>query len=239
MMRLVPFACLVAACGNVITAQRDASSDPTDPSSNPANARDAAIADALPDGKVCQQAIDQQLTACTSPPIAQCAVTFIMFTGQSAAQAFKPSSTGSVSHIRLRMNNPAAATNPIQVSIVDFSGDPVALANPSFDLEQHVLARTETPMTVLTTWQDVNFVVPAAVVANQPYGIVVRMVGTSDPGSTVHAGWDLYNDFQGGMVDSYPSGRFFDCGTGCPSWTAEPTFRDAAFEVYVSPSVCP
>jgi hypothetical protein len=193
-------------------------------------------------GTRCQslpQVIDQQLGACTSPPIAQCTDAFILFNGQSAAQVFMPSNTGTVVHIRLRMNNPAANTNPVQVSIIDLQGDPLALATPTFTADQHVLARVETPMTIVTNWQDVIFPSPAAVTSNQPYAILVRLVGTTDPGPNVHAGWDMYNDFQGTMVDSYPRGRFFDCGGGCPSWTTEPAYRDAAFEVYVSPNVCP
>jgi hypothetical protein len=239
-MRLLVLAALTAACGNVIARQNgDASTGASDGPVIDGSVTDGgSVPDAPPDAKVCSAAIDQQLVACASPPIAQCTDAFILFNGQSAAQTFAPSNTGTVGRLRLRMSNPAANTNPVQVSLVDLQNDPMALVNANFDVEQHVLARVQTPMTVVAAWQDVVFATPAAVIANQPYAIVVRLVGTTDPGAGVHAGWNLYNDFTGAMADSYPRGRFFDCGTGCSSWIAEPTYRDAAFEVHVTPSVC-
>ncbi|HWU86014.1 MAG TPA: hypothetical protein VN253_02015 [Kofleriaceae bacterium] len=231
-MRLFHSACalalLTAACGSV----KDA------PDALPANG-DARPIDAGPDAKVCAQVIDQQLGICSAPPIAQCSDAFILFNGQSAAQVFTPTMSGSVAHIRLRMSNGAANTNPVQVSIIDLQGNPLAFANAAFSPDQHVLARVETPMTIVANWQDVMFSPPAMVTSNQPYAIMVRLVGTTDPGMGVRAGWNEYNDFQGAMVDSYTRGRFFVCGTGCSTWITEPAYRDAAFEVYVNPSTCP
>lgn len=228
-MHLWALVIFVAACGSVTANQPDALT----------GVMDGPPADIAPDAKVCPQAIDQQLAVCTSPPIAQCVDALISFNGQSAAQTFMPSNTGTIAHVRLRMDNPAAQTNPVQVSIIDLQMNAMALLDPNFSIEQHVLARTETPMTIAAAWQDVLFATPAAVTSNLPYAILVRLVGATDPGQNVNAGWNQYNDFQGAMVDSYPRGRFFSCGTGCSSWILEPTYRDAAFEVYVSPSVCP
>lgn len=229
MMRLLVPVTLVAACGSVAANQIDASN----------GVKDGPTADAAPDARTCPEAIDQQLAVCTSPPIAQCSDALILFNGQSGAQTFTPSNTGTIAHLRLRMDNQAAATNPVQVSIIDLQTNAMALLDPNFSVEQHVLARTETPMTVAAAWQDVLFATPAAVTSNLPYAILVRLVGTTNPGQNVAAGWNEYNDFQGNMVDSYPRVRFFSCGAGCSSWILEPTYRDAAFEVYVSPNACP
>ena len=226
MFRALLCVSLIAACGSV------------KPQDGPIDAPGGAT-DAPSDAKVCQQAIDQQLAVCASPPIAQCTDAFILFNGQSAAQVFTPTSTGAVSHLRLRMSNPAANTNPVQVSIIDLLGNPLAISDVNFSVDQHVLARTETPMTIVANWQDVLFAAPAAVTANQPYAILVRLVGTTDPGQTVHAGRNMYNDSGRTMVDSYPRGGLYTCGTGCSQWIMEPAYRDAAFEVYVSPAVCP
>src|SRR5262245_56945477 len=108
MMRLFAPVIFVAACGSVAANQLDASN----------GVMDGSTADIASDAKMCPQAIDQQLAVCTSPPIAQCVDALISFNGQSAAQTFMPSNTGTIAHLRLRMNNPAAQTNPVQVSII-------------------------------------------------------------------------------------------------------------------------
>ena len=72
----------------------------------------------------------------------------------------------------------------------------------------------------------------------RPYAIMVRLVGTTDPGANVHANWSMYNDTVP-QVDSYPRGRFFDCGAGCPTWNLRPAYDDTVFEVFTTPATCP
>ena len=118
MTRISPVVALaLLACGNVI--DKSANIDAPGATADGPNA----------DAKVCAEAIDQRLDLRQSPPITNCVEAFIFFNGQSAAQVFTPSATGTVDYLRLRMNNPAANTNPVQVSIIDLGGNATALAD--------------------------------------------------------------------------------------------------------------
>ena len=111
---IIVIAALVGACSD--------STDDVIPDDGPVGV-DAAV-DAGVDADVCAPVVDQMLGICNSPPVFQCTVELILFSGQSAAQVFSPTRSGRVDRLRLRMANLAASTNPVQVSIIDLGGDP-------------------------------------------------------------------------------------------------------------------
>jgi hypothetical protein len=180
---------------------------------------------------ISSEMLDQSLGACQSPPITQCAPAFIITNGQSAAQSFTPGMSGRLSGVRVRMANPT----PYTVRVRILSADSVdALSSTSYDVAAHTLATADSAMSTTMGWQRLSFVSPPVIDTASKYIILVSLVGAID--SSVHALWDMYNDYAvGSQVDSYTGGRAFSCGDGCASWILEPTYRDFAFETYVSP----
>jgi len=177
-----------------------------------------------------QTGIDQELGACQSPPVTQCATAFLQSNGQSAAQFFSPSRSGCLTTVRLRMANPTP--HIVRVLIVSAGHDSQALSDPAFDVASHTIASADLAMTAEMAWQDVDLTSPPAVAAAEHYIIVAQLIGPSDEGNVAH--WELYNYWQGDMVDSYPRGRMYDCDEGCTSWTLEGSYRDLAFQTYLS-----
>ena len=104
------------------------------------------------------------------------------------------------------------------------------------DINTNRIASVDVAASQLTEWVDFAFSQPPEVVQGHAYVIVLALSGTFTATGT--ATWGQYNFWQGEMTDSYPRGRAFGCGSGCPSFTIEPEYRDMEFETYISPLVC-
>ncbi len=183
-------------------------------------------------------ALDQALGACQSPPVTQCTTAFILTNGQSAAQSFTPSMTGKLTKIRLRISNPLYATNTLRLTLVDGGGNISWLAGRSMsEVNAAAIATADASGTQFLDWQDFIFATPPSIVQGGAYAMVVVLNGPAN--ASEHAGWGLYNFWQGAMPDSYAQGRAFACGSGCPAFSEEPAYRDMEFETYVTTTTCP
>lgn len=182
--------------------------------------------------------VDQSLLECTSPPVTQCTTSWVISNGQSAAQSFTVGATGILTKIRLRISNEAYSTNTIHINLVKGGTDPSWLAQRSMgDVNANTIAEADVQGDKFVQWQDVVFGSPPEVEEGEVYVVVVTM-GGPPAADDLMIRWAGYNYWQGDQVDSYPGGRAFTCGAGCPSFNEEPPYRDLEFETYVAPSMC-
>ena len=136
----------------------------------------------------------------------------------------------------LGLSNVAYATNNVEVSIIDGANDPLALENyTSGQIQANTLGVVEAPGSNMKAWVDFEFDEPIPVQLARNYFIMVRLVG---PASPDYAYWGLYNYWQNEQTDSYPNGRSFSCGAGCPGFDADPEYRDHEFRVWISTDLC-
>lgn len=149
-------------------------------------------------------------------------------------QVITPALDGAITRLRLwaRTDDPTNAR--VRVSIADLRDDPLAVFDPLYSIDAHLLASAVSTMTASFGWQAVALPSPATVRAGHPYAIHVQMAPAS-PGSVY---WGSYNDFQHPSVDPYPGGRAF-AATSPGDWFEYAVFSDFMFEVRMSPAVCP
>jgi hypothetical protein len=185
----------------------------------------------------CPELADQRLGECSSPPVTQCdASGAVTSTGFASVQVFTPAIDGAITGLRLWMRAADPVHDKVLAAIADLRGDPRALLDPSYAIDDHVLATTLGSISNQFGWQSVAFASPATVVANRPYGIYLRMVSAT-PGGTADGDWGMYNDFGHPTLDHYPRGGAFGVGSS-GEWLAQPVFRDFMFEVHIVPSSC-
>lgn len=198
-------------------------------------ALDAGLA---PDGSGasggCPEVIDQRLGDCMSPPVGPCGgYTEASAGGGELLQVITPALDGAIIGLRLwaRTNEPTNAR--VRVSIADLRDDPLAVFDPLYSIDAHLLASGVSAMTASFGWQSVALSSPANVRAGHPYAIHVQMAPAS-PGSV---DWGLYSDLQHPSLDPYPGGRAF--GVTSIGWVEDPVFEDFLFEVRMIPAICP
>lgn len=208
-------------------------------------ARDAEVdgvaADATPadtpgasDPGACAEVIDQRLGACMSPPVTQCSSLTTSTTGGAMVQVFTPALDGAITRVLLWMQNADPARTQVVVSIADLLGNPSAVGQPSYSIDDHLLATTQLPMTNQFGWQQVVFASPPAVVAVHPYAIYVRVASPFAVDSP--AGWGIY--YYPDTIDPYPGGAPF-VRRPDGSWLDDGASIDFMFEVHMIPSSCP
>jgi len=195
------------------------------------------------------EALDQSLLDCASPPVTQCADSFVLFQGQSAAQSFTAGISGALTSVWLYGRNDAFTTNPVQVSIVDAQARHDSLLITGFSIAANTLASAQVAWSASNGWNELVFAQPAIMTAGSIYYIVLQLVGDVTPSCPPlcwddvmlrcdcqpYAHWGLYNDWQGAQLDSYPAGYAFYCGGDCSTWAQEPSYRDHEFRVMITP----
>jgi hypothetical protein len=185
----------------------------------------------------CPELADQRLGECMSPPVTQCDASGTANSiGNASVQVFTPVLDGAITGLRLWMRAADPVHDKLIAAIADLRGDPRALLDPAYSIDDHILATTLSSIPDQFGWQSVAFTSPATVVANRPYGIYLRAVSTI-PGGQAWGDWGLYNDFGHPTLDHYPRGGAFGVGSS-GEWLAFPVYQDFLFEVHLVPSSC-
>ncbi len=148
-------------------------------------------------------------------------------------QVFEPALDGAIPRVLLWMQNADPARTQVVVSIADLLGNPSAVGQPGYSIDDHLLATTQMPMTNQLAWQQVVFASPPAVVADRPYAIYVRV--TSPFAIDSSAAWGIYYS---NAIDPYGGGEPF-VRRPDGSWLDNITGTDFLFEVHIIPSSCP
>jgi hypothetical protein len=217
---------------NLLSPAGDGGMGPTRDAATDGIAGDGGLADAHVAS--CPERVDQELGDCAAPPVTSCTTLTTSTTGGAMVQVFTPALDGAITRVVLWMQNADPARTQVVVAIADLLGNPGAVGQASYSIDDHLLATTQLPMTNQFAWQQVAFASPPAVVAHRPYAIYVRVASPFAINSS--AGWGIYENAD--VIDPYRGGEPFVRGSD-GTWLDDGLALDFMFEVHMIPSSCP